>query len=163
MTRWQCNSGVQLGSMAAAQRQRGVIETWPRQPSPPPCCHRVLPAMKTPAATAMTGAQTINNQLKAVMVRATEMVTMTATIMTMETKGTAAAAEAWRQRRVPRKWWWPVWQWRQQRRWRRKLGKSVALAVVVSLATEAAAWQERGVGGGGQLGGGGGSLARVRC
>jgi hypothetical protein len=51
--------------------------------------------MKTPAATAMVGAQTtINNQLKSA--TATETATMTATTMRMETKATevAAAAEA---------------------------------------------------------------------
>jgi hypothetical protein len=37
-------------------------------------------AMKTPASTAMAGAQTINNQLTAVMVTAMETATMTATI-----------------------------------------------------------------------------------
>jgi hypothetical protein len=45
-------------------------------------------AMKTPAVTAMAGAQTtINNQLNASMPTATE----TATMMTMETNATAAA------------------------------------------------------------------------
>jgi len=51
--------------------------------------------MKTPAATAMVGAQiTINNQLKSA--TATETATMTATTMRMETKATevVAAAEA---------------------------------------------------------------------
>jgi hypothetical protein len=53
-------------------------------------------AMKTQAVTAMAGAQiTINNQLNALMARATEMATM----MTMETKATAAVV-AWRERRV---------------------------------------------------------------
>jgi hypothetical protein len=50
---------------------------------------------KTPAATAMVGAQTtMNNQLKSA--TATETATMTATTMRMETKATevAAAAEA---------------------------------------------------------------------
>jgi hypothetical protein len=52
--------------------------------------------MKTPAATAMTGAQTtINNQLNA----STAMATETATTMMMETKA-AAAAEARRQHLV---------------------------------------------------------------
>ena len=56
-------------------------------------------AMKTPAVTAMVGAQTtINNQLKSG--TATETATMTATTMRMETKATlvAAAAEVRRQR-----------------------------------------------------------------
>ena len=66
--------------------------------------HRVLPphvtavAMKTPAVKVMAGAQIINNQLKAAMVTATEAVTMTATTMMMEMKGTAAAAEGWQLR-----------------------------------------------------------------
>ncbi len=88
-------------------------------------------AMKTPATTAMVGAQTtINNQLKSM--TATETGTMTATTMRMETKATVAAVESRR----------PAWQ-----RWR-QLGESIALAAAASLAAEAAAWQERGVGGG---------------
>ncbi len=61
----------------------------------PAATNAVLPpraaavAMKTPAATAMTGAQTINNQLKN-----TETAAMTATKITKETKGTAVAAVA---------------------------------------------------------------------
>jgi hypothetical protein len=48
-------------------------------------------AMKTPAVTAMARAQTtINNQQRAVTTM--DMMTMTAKMMTMETKGTAAAA-----------------------------------------------------------------------
>ncbi len=47
----------------------------------------------------------------------------------------------------------------RQPAWWRQLGET---AVGGSLAMEAAAWQERGVGGGGQLGNGGGSLARAR-
>ena len=43
---------------------------------------------------------------------------------------------------------------------RKQLGKSAALAMAASLATEAATWQERGIRGGGQLGNGGG-MARV--
>ena len=91
-------------------------------------------AMKTPAVTAMVGAQTtINNQLKSG--TATETATMTATTMRMETKATsvAAAAAAWGRR--------PAW------RWWRQLGESAALAAAASLA--AAAWRERGVSGGG--------------
>ena len=57
-------------------------------------------AMKTLAATAIAGEQAINNQLKAVAVMATEMATMKAATMTMETKGMAAAAEAQQQRVV---------------------------------------------------------------
>ena len=49
--------------------------------------------MKTLAATAMAGAQTINSQLKAATAMATETATLTATRMMMETKGAAAAAE----------------------------------------------------------------------
>ena len=49
---------------------------------------------------------------------------MTATMMRMETKATAAAAEAWQ----------PAW-----RRWR-QLGESTALAAAASLAAEVAAW-----------------------
>ena len=71
--------------------------------------------MKTPAATAMVGAQTkINNQLKSATATETEM--MTATTMRMETKATAAAAEARR----------PAW-----RRWR-QLGESAALAAAAA-------------------------------
>ena len=52
-------------------------------------------AMKTPAATAMAGAQTtVNNQLKAATPMGTKMVTMTAMTMTMETKATAVAMAA---------------------------------------------------------------------
>ncbi len=48
--------------------------------------HAAALATKTLAVTAMTGKQTtINNQLKAVAATATEMATMTATTMTMET------------------------------------------------------------------------------
>ena len=56
----------------------------------------VLPlqvAMKTLAAIAMVGAQTTNNQLKTVMVTVAETVTMTATTITIQTKGTSKAAE----------------------------------------------------------------------
>ena len=73
---------------------------------------------------------------------------MTAMAITMETKGTAVAVTARGQ--------WPAW------RRRRQLGKSTVLKAATSLAADVAAWQERGVGGGGQLGGGGGSLARAR-
>ena len=48
-------------------------------------------AMKTPAVTAMAGAQTINNQQST---KSTVTAMMTATMMTMDTKGTAVAAEA---------------------------------------------------------------------
>jgi len=101
-------------------------------------------AMKTPAVTAIVGAQTtINNQLKSGM--ATETATMTVTAMRMETKATsvAAAAEA-----------------RRQRGGGGQLGKSAALAAVASLAVMAAAWRERGICGGGHLSSG--SLARAR-
>jgi hypothetical protein len=48
--------------------------------------------MKTPAVTAMAGAQTtINNQLNALIATVME----TVTIMTMETKATAAAEARW--------------------------------------------------------------------
>ena len=60
--------------------------------------------------------------------------------ITMETKGTAVAAEATTRGQQP------AW---QRRRW--QLGKSVALAAVASLAVEAAYWQERGVGGVGSM------------
>ena len=61
----------------------------------PAATNAVLPlraaavVMKTPAATAMTEAQTINNQIKN-----TETAAMTAKKITMETKGTAVAAVA---------------------------------------------------------------------
>jgi hypothetical protein len=49
-------------------------------------------ATKTPAVTAMAGAQTtINNQLKAVAETGMEMVTMTAIMTTMKTKAEVAA------------------------------------------------------------------------
>ncbi len=54
--------------------------------------------MKTPAATAMAGAQTtIKNKQKLLAAMATEMATMTAT-MTNEKKMTAAVVAAWQQR-----------------------------------------------------------------
>ncbi len=49
---WQHGGGARLGSAAA---QRGVSAATPRA---------AAVAMKTPAATAIAGAQTINNQLK---------------------------------------------------------------------------------------------------
>ena len=64
---------------------------------------------------------------------------MIATAITMEAMGTAVAGEA---------------------RWRRKRGDSTGAAA--SLAAAVAAWQERGVEGGGQLGGGVGSLAKAQ-
>ena len=99
----------------------------------PAATNAVLPlrattvAMKTLAATAMAGAQTINNQLKAALVMAMETAKMAATTMMMETKGKMAAAA--------RRWWRrPAWQWRRQ------LGKSAALVAAASFAVEAAAW-----------------------
>ena len=60
--------------------------------------HAAAVVMKTPAATAIAGSQTtINNQLKAAMAMETEMATITAMTMMMETKATAAV-EARRQR-----------------------------------------------------------------
>jgi hypothetical protein len=55
-------------------------------------------AMKTPAATAMAGAKTNNNQLKAVAATVTEMATMTATTRTMKKKVTASLMAAKRRR-----------------------------------------------------------------
>ncbi len=49
---------------------------------------------KTPAATVMAGAQTINNKLKAAAETATEMEAMTVTTTKMKTKAKAAAAAA---------------------------------------------------------------------
>ena len=113
----------------------------------PPCAAAV--AMKTPAVTAMVGAQTtINNRLNALTASATEM----ATTMTMEMKA-MAAAEARRQHLGGGGHW----------RYQRQLGKSVELAAaaaqrqrrqwqrsggsavvaVASLAAVAAAWQKR--------------------
>ena len=60
---WQRGGGVWLGGAAAAWPHWGMTV--------PAATNAVLPlraaavAMKTPAVTAMTGAQTINNQLKA--------------------------------------------------------------------------------------------------
>ena len=65
--------------------------------------------------------------------KSTEMAKMTATKITMETKGTAVAVTARGQR--------PAW------RRRRQLGKSTVLKAATSLAADVAAWQERGVGG----------------
>ena len=65
--------------------------------------------------------------------KSTEMAKMTATKITMETKGTAVAVTARGQR--------PAW------RRRRQLGKNAALAAAASLVAEVAAWRERGVGG----------------
>ncbi len=63
------------------------------------CLHRrcaaAAVARKTPAVTAVAGAQTtINNQLQAVAAMARVMVTMTATMTTMKTKVVAAEAAA---------------------------------------------------------------------
>jgi hypothetical protein len=77
----QHGGGVKLGSTVAApsltarqrcsawqrgctaQRQRGMVAPATTNTVLPP--HATVVAMKTPAATAMAGAQTINNQLKA--------------------------------------------------------------------------------------------------
>ena len=56
-------------------------------------------AMKTPTSTAMEGAHAINNQQKAVTATMTEMATISATTMTMETKATPSAAVWWRWQR----------------------------------------------------------------
>jgi hypothetical protein len=94
---WQCGGGVQLGSAAASQQQRSrsVASSGHGHGN----CHNRRAATGCPhsgnkdtTATAMVGAQTINNQLKAVMVLATETATMTGTTMTMEI-GTVAATE----------------------------------------------------------------------
>ncbi len=77
-----------VGSMSAARHWRTSDTTAVLPP------HASAVEMKTAAATAMAGAQTINNQLNAVTVMVTETATMTATALTMETKGTVAAAEA---------------------------------------------------------------------
>jgi hypothetical protein len=90
---------------------------------------------KTPAATAIGGAQTtINNQSKAATATATETATMTATTLTMKMKATAAAAAAaaWQQcgggiwgSEAAAQGWWPAW------RRGRQLGRSAALAAAV--------------------------------
>ena len=88
----------------------------------------------------------INNQLKAAAAPATEMATMTATTMMMETKVTVAA-EVQGQRggggqlggnsgRLVR-----VWQ--RRHRQRQRGGGSVAAVAAASLAAEATAWRER--------------------
>ena len=58
--------------------------------------------MKTPAATAMAGEKTNNNQLKAVAATVTETATMTAMTRTMIKKATALlmAARRWRWQRA---------------------------------------------------------------
>jgi hypothetical protein len=90
------SAAAAFGSAAAVRSHRGMAVAAITTVVLPPRAAAV--AMKTPAATAMAGAQTINNQLKAVTVTATETMTMTATTMTMETKGAAVAAEARQQR-----------------------------------------------------------------
>ncbi len=56
---------------------------------------------RTPAATAMVGAQTtINNQLKAMAATVTETATMTATMMTIKMKAMAAKEAAWQKHSV---------------------------------------------------------------
>jgi hypothetical protein len=99
------------GSLPVAQQQQQQQQAaiWQRNSGGHGCgSHRhhhaataVLPprtatvAMNTPAVPALAGAQaTINNQLKAAMAMVTKMVTMTAMMITMETKGTMVAAEA---------------------------------------------------------------------
>jgi hypothetical protein len=63
-------------------------------PALPP--RTTLEVPKSPAATAMVGAQrAINNQLKAVAAMGTKTMMMTAMTMTMKLKATAAAAAAW--------------------------------------------------------------------
>ena len=94
---WQRGSVAAVaGSVAAAAASSTLAEQHWRASAAttvlPP--HAAVVAMKTLAATAMVGAQTINNQLKAVKVAATETATMTATTMPLETKGTAVVAEA---------------------------------------------------------------------
>jgi hypothetical protein len=89
-------------SQAARQQWRRQAAHWQRDSGGHGCGshpHRWLPpcatmvARKTPAATAMAGEQTlINYQLKAASAIATETAMMTATMMTRETKGRAAAA-----------------------------------------------------------------------
>ncbi len=89
----QQRSAWQRGnSTAAAWRHRGMATAAVTTAVLPPRAAAV--AMKTPAATAMVGAQTINNQLKTAMVTATEMVAMAATTVMMETKEKAVAGEA---------------------------------------------------------------------
>jgi hypothetical protein len=57
--------------------------------------HSTVVATKTPATTAMVGAQsTTNNQLKVAEAMATETGTMTVTTMTMKTKAKGAAVVA---------------------------------------------------------------------
>ena len=60
---WHCGGGVWLGSAAAARCHWGIAAPATTTAMLPPRAAAV--AMKTPAATAMAGAQTINNQLKA--------------------------------------------------------------------------------------------------
>ena len=82
-------------------------------------------AMKTPAVTAIAGAQTtINNQIKAVTETVTKVAKMTAMMKQRQ----------WR------------WQRRRQQQWRKRSGSAGAVASLVAMA---AAWQERGIGDGG--------------
>ena len=60
---WQRNGGVRLGSTAAVRRHQGMAAPAATNAVLPP--HVAAVAIKTPTATAMARAQTINNQLKA--------------------------------------------------------------------------------------------------
>ena len=69
---WQRGGGAKLDSVAAALGwQRGCTARRHRGMAAPAATNAVLPpraatvAMKTPGGTAMAGAQTMNNQLKA--------------------------------------------------------------------------------------------------
>ena len=74
---WRWRSAWQHGGSAAvAQRHRGMAVAAITTAVLPPRVTAV--AIKTPVATAVVGAQSINNQLKAVMVTATEAATMAA-------------------------------------------------------------------------------------
>ncbi len=68
-------------------------------PSPLPPCTAMV-ATKTPAATAMVGAQTTkNNQLKAAVAMVTEIAMITAMTTMMQEKAKTASSAAWRWQR----------------------------------------------------------------
>ena len=143
---------VAAGSALAARWRRTSAATAVLSP----CAGAV--AMKTPAATAMAGAQTtINNKLNAARAMARETVMMTETMMTMETMATAAVEV--RLQRVgagqldrggqrgsggsslarPQR-----WRWRQHRQRQIAAVAFVSIVIVVARNTEICIkWQEQ--------------------
>ncbi len=109
----------------------------------------VAVATKTPAATAMAGAQTANNnQLKAIAATVTGTATMKATTTTMKTKVVAAAVAAWPQRSsgsslaAAARRQWAAQQQCGQRSHGGQLGSDGSVAVAASLGLVAAWWRQ---------------------